>query len=182
MYPQLSPVFGAPWGCCGHASGIYFPRPLWYGGCATHATPCSVPGYSYFRMCLEKSEHNCLTRYKFTMQQFSRVSFLFACLKGCFRLSWSTITQKFIVPHIQRTYVCVCVFSSHSLWTSNSLDVPAGVTQEEGHTGFLIQLISAVRALIFLARRIQPFLSLVDRDVEFYVLTIQSFSTRWAFF
>ena len=60
------------------------------------------------------------------------------------------------------------------------MDVPAGVTQEEGHTGFLIHL-SAVRALIFLARRIQPFLSLVDREVAFCVLTIQSFSTRWAF-
>ena len=33
--------------------------------------------------------------------------------------------------------VCVCVcFSSHSFWTSSSLDVPAGVTQEEGHTEF----------------------------------------------
>ena len=43
--------------------------------------------------------------------------------------------------------VCVCVFSSHSFWTSSSLDVPAGVTQEEGHTGFIIHLLSAVRAL-----------------------------------
>ena len=75
----------------------------------------------------------------------------------------------------------MCVFSSHSFWTSSSLDVPAGVTQEEGHTGFLIHLLSAVLAFIFLARRIQPFLSLVDREVEFCVLTIQSFSTRWAF-
>ena len=64
--------------------------------------------------------------------------------------------------------VCVCVFSSHSFWTSSSLDVPAGVTQEEGHTGFLIHLLPAVRALIFLARRIQPFLSLVDREVDFF--------------
>ena len=77
--------------------------------------------------------------------------------------------------------VCVCVFSSHSFWSSCSLDVPAGVTQEEGHTGFFIHLLSAVRALIFLARRIQPFLSLVDCEVEFCVLTIQSFSTRWEF-
>ena len=61
------------------------------------------------------------------------------------------------------------------------MDVPAGVTQEEGHTGFLIHLLYAVRALIFLVRRIQPFLSLVDREVEFCVLTISSFSTRWAF-
>ena len=47
-----------------------------------------------------------------------------------------------------------------------------GVTQEEGHTGFLIPLPSAEHAaFIFLARRIQPFLSLVDREVEFCVLT-----------
>ena len=65
--------------------------------------------------------------------------------------------------------VPVFVFSSHSFWTSSSLDVPVGVTQEEGHTGFFIHLLSAVRALIFLARRIQPFLSLVDREVEFCV-------------
>ena len=47
------------------------------------------------------------------------------------------------------------------------MDVPAGVTQEEGNTGFSIHLLSAVLAFIFLARRIQPFLSLVDREVEF---------------
>ena len=47
------------------------------------------------------------------------------------------------------------------------MDVPAGVTQEEGNTGFSIHLLSAVLALIFLARRIQPFVSLVDREVEF---------------
>ena len=39
-----------------------------------------------------------------------------------------------------------------------------------------------MRALIFLARRIQPlFLSVVNHGVEFCVLTILSFSTRWAF-
>ena len=69
----------------------------------------------------------------------------------------------------EKYFLC---FSSHSFWTSSSLDVPAGVTQEEGHTGFLIHLLSAMRALIFLARRIQPFLSLVDREVEFRVPTI----------
>ena len=42
------------------------------------------------------------------------------------------------------------------------MDVPA--TQEEGHTGFL-HLPSAVLALIFLARKILSFLSLVDREV-----------------
>ena len=68
--------------------------------------------------------------------------------------------------------LCVCVFSSHSFWTSSSLDVPAGVTQEEGHAGFFIHLPSAVRVFIFLAGRIQPFLSFVDREVEFCVLYI----------
>ena len=66
---------------------------------------------------------------------------------------------------------CVCV-SSLSFWTSSSLDAPTGVTQKEGHTGFLIRLPSAVRALIFLARRYHPFISLVDREVGFCVLTI----------
>ena len=66
----------------------------------------------------------------------------------------------------------ICVFSSHSFWTSCSLDViiPAGVTApEEGHTEFFVQhLPCAVHALIFLARRIhQPFLSHVDHEVEF---------------
>ena len=64
------------------------------------------------------------------------------------------------------------LFSSYLFWTSGLLDVPAGVTQEEGHTGFLIHLPSAVLTLVFLARRIQPFLSLVDHEVEFCVLTI----------
>ena len=51
------------------------------------------------------------------------------------------------------------------------LDVPAGVTQEEDHTGFLIHLPSVVHAFVFLAKRVQPLLSLVDREVEFCVLT-----------
>ena len=50
------------------------------------------------------------------------------------------------------------------------VDVPAGVTQEEGRTGFL-HLPSAALAFIFLARRIQPLLALVGREVEFCVLT-----------
>ena len=62
------------------------------------------------------------------------------------------------------------------------VDIPsAGVTQEEGHTGFL-HLPSAVLALIFLVKRIQPLLFLVDREVEFCEQTIQPFSTCWTFF
>ena len=65
--------------------------------------------------------------------------------------------------------MCVCVAILFIL-DVRFVDVPAGVAQEEGQTGFL-PLPSAVIALIFLARRIQPFLSLVDREVEFCVLT-----------
>ena len=72
-----------------------------------------------------------------------------------------------VILEYSKAQMCVCVFSPHSFWTSSSLDVPAGVTQIEGHIGFIIHLFSAVRALIFHARRIQPFLSLVDREVEF---------------
>ena len=81
-----------------------------------------------------------------------------------------TLGPKYIVGD-KPTVMFVCV-SSHLFWTTSSLDVPAGATQEEGHTGFFIHLLSAVGALIFLAGRIQPFLSLVDREVEFCVLTI----------
>ena len=67
--------------------------------------------------------------------------------------------------------VCVCVIILFIL-DVRLVDVPAGVTQEEGLTRFLIYLSSAVLALIFLSRRLdEPFLSLVDREVEFRVLT-----------
>ena len=48
------------------------------------------------------------------------------------------------------------------------VDAPAGVTQEEGYTGFL-HFPSAMLASIFIARRIQPSLSLVDREAGFCV-------------
>ena len=54
------------------------------------------------------------------------------------RLSWATLD----------VCVCVCVFffcSSHSFWTSSSLDVPAGVSQEEGHTGCIQRITSFTR-------------------------------------
>ena len=56
--------------------------------------------------------------------------------------------------------VCVSVYVAFPFILDKLVDVPAGVT------GLLIQLPSAVLALIYLARRIQPFLSLVEREVE----------------
>ena len=52
------------------------------------------------------------------------------------------------------------------------MDLPAGVTQEEGHTELFIHLPYAVLALMFLARRVQSFLSLVDREVEFLCMIL----------
>ena len=66
--------------------------------------------------------------------------------------------------------MCVCVVIPFIL-DVRFVDVPAGVTQGEGHTEFL-HLPSAVLVIIFFARRIQPFLPLVDREIEFCVLTI----------
>ena len=68
--------------------------------------------------------------------------------------------------------MCVCVFVVIPfILDVRFVDASAEVTQEEGHTEFL-GLPSAVLALIFLSRRVQPFLSLVDYEVEFCVLTI----------
>ena len=61
------------------------------------------------------------------------------------------------------------------------VDVPAGVTQEKGHTGFFIHLPPAELALIFLARRIQPFLSLVDLEVYRILCTNESIVLHFVF-
>ena len=68
------------------------------------------------------------------------------------------------------TVMVVCflpIYSGHQVrWTHQPGSHRREVTQERGHTGFLTHVPSAVRALFFLAGRIQPFLSLVDREVE----------------
>ena len=78
--------------------------------------------------------------------------------------------QNIIALHIMTCMHVVCVVIRYIL-DVRLVDAPTGVgvTQEEGHTGFPIHLPSAVLVLIFLAGRIQPFLSLVDREVEFCV-------------
>ena len=76
--------------------------------------------------------------------------------------------------------MCVCVFFPFIL------DIKFVGRISRDHTGGRSHRIfhppSAVRALIFLARSIQPFLSLVEHEVEFCVLTISPFSTRRAIF
>ena len=53
----------------------------------------------------------------------------------------NTTLEHYIITPTNTQYstvcVCVCVFSSHLFWTSSSLDVPAGVTQDFSSTFFL---------------------------------------------
>ena len=80
-----------------------------------------------------------------------------------------------MICYLSVSLFCVCVltrcvrFVIPFILDVRLVDAPAGVTQEEGHTGFLTHLPSAVLAFIFIARRIQPSLSPVDREVEFCV-------------
>ena len=77
--------------------------------------------------------------------------------------------RVFIKLHITaQSGVCVCVFVFFPI----ILDIKYVGRTSRGHTGvrshrIFIHLPSAVRALIFLAKRIQPFISLVDREAEF---------------
>ena len=100
--------------------------------------------------------------------------------------SWGAVPQQSLWPG--GAFSCDCMFQGErgggltrqpvgsSLFVCVLLpfilDIKFVGRTSRGHTGLLIHLLSAVRALIFLARRIQPFLSLVDRAVEFCVLTI----------
>ena len=65
--------------------------------------------------------------------------------------------------------MCVCVVIPLIL-DVRLVDAPVGVTQEECHTGF-VHLPSAMLVFIFIARRFQSLLSLVDREVELCVPT-----------
>ena len=112
--PQLAPIIGAPRGCCGHASGIYFPRPLWFGGCATHATPCSVPGYSYCTVCPEKSERS-----------IAREFFFIRVLTGVLLSELVDQDLFFAMTSLQ----CVCVFFPFIL------DIKFAGRTSRGHTG-----------------------------------------------
>ena len=77
--------------------------------------------------------------------------------------SHNLVRTKSSTAQLMRVCVVIPFF-----WDVRLADTPAGVTQEEGHIGFF-HFPSAVLALIFIARRIQPSLSLVDRNVEFCV-------------
>ena len=79
---------------------------------------------------------------------------------------------SYIISTFLIMYCVVCVYflpiqpgRRHVRWMYQP-----GSHRRKCHTGVLSHLSSAVHAFIFLARGIQPFLSLVDREVEFCVL------------
>ena len=59
------------------------------------------------------------------------------------------------------------------------MDAPAGVTQKEGHTG-LLHIPSAVLALIYISKMIQPSFSLVNCQVELHFQHSRVWSPRSA--
>ena len=75
------------------------------------------------------------------------------------------------VEYLARVYVYVCVVIPFILDVMLVVDVPAGVTQEEGHRISHPPSFCGACLNFSLARRIQPLLSLVDREVELCVLT-----------
>ena len=52
---------------------------------------------------------------------------------------------RYVLDFVRLVFVLFVCVSSHSCLTSSSLDVPAGVTQEEGHIGFIIHLSAVAR-------------------------------------
>ena len=158
-------------------------------------SPLCVTDHSAFRyLCSIQDTSNMLTRWAIVLQSYDftiehkpgKLNIIPDTLSGLINFEYSEMR---VAPHLApvcrnvpdnsalhgpprlRSYQ-VCVFFPFILDIKFVGRTPAEVTQEEGHTGFLIHLLSAVRAFIFLARRIQPFLSLIDYEVEFCVLTI----------
>ena len=74
--------------------------------------------------------------------------------------------------------MCVCVLPSHFFWTSD-----LWTHQPRSHRiSHLPSFCGAVLASIFIARRIQPSLSLVDREVEFLYRRINRSPLVWHVF
>ena len=76
---------------------------------------------------------------------------------ACVTATINTLRTAGPVSADSRQFACVVILI---ILDVKLVDAPAGVTQEEGHTGFIIHLPSAVVALILIARRVQPSLSL----------------------
>ena len=82
--------------------GSLFPVRIWFGGCATHATPCFVPRYSYFTMCFEKSKRNCLTSYLHNAAILASLFFI-RLFKGVLSSEFVDQEQKNVNGNQQKT-------------------------------------------------------------------------------
>ena len=60
VYPQLPHVMGAPWGCCGHASGLFSPSAMVRWVCNSRDSVLCARVLLLHHV-FRKSGHNCLT-------------------------------------------------------------------------------------------------------------------------
>ena len=140
------------------------------------ACVCCHPIYSGHQACGRTSRGHTGGR----PHSISPLSFCGACLNFLAKMIQPFLS---LVVH-EVDFFCVCVSVCVCVFFSFILDIKFVGCTSRGHTdrrkitclyqpGSLIHLLpSAVHAFSFLARRIQPFLSFVDREVEICVLTI----------
>ena len=115
-----------------------------------HRKQCLMNERSYRKACLA-----------FTVARGVQVKHIIAtgCQNVC-QINYNTARFFFV------TNTSMCVLSSHLFWTSGLWTYQPGSHRRKITQDFSqCHLPSAVLALIFLARRIQPFFSLVDREV-----------------
>ena len=75
VYAQLPPVLGAPWGCCGHASGIYVSRI--YGSVGVQLTRLrALCRGTLTSECVWKNLNATVLQVTCTMQQSSQFFFI----------------------------------------------------------------------------------------------------------
>ena len=129
-----------------------------------HRKQCLMNERSYRKACLA-----------FTVARGVQVKHIIAtgCQNVC-QINYNTARFFFVAN------TSMCVLSSHLFWTSGLWTYQPGSHRRKITQDFSqCHLPSAVLALIFLARRIQPFFSLVDREVVLLFKTRFLLLKKW---
>ena len=109
-------------------------------------------------------------KYIYILQRVRRDILLHVSVLVCVVIPFILDVRFVGVPAGVTQEVCVCVSSSHLFWKSGLWMYQPGYHRRKVTQDFSNFLLLCV-ALTFLARRIQPFLSLVDREDDFRVCT-----------
>ena len=110
---------------------VRVPLVQWFSMASTGSVPICPSLYSYCGCTIAQCVRCLYLLYSVLVWPARMMYLFFPCL---YTYCACTIAQ--CVLCLYPLYTCACVVSSFSCWTSSSLDVPAGVTQEESHTGF----------------------------------------------